>query len=135
MTRAEETTQTAPFVAQMPELNRRLRGHSFYPTAAQLARIPGLHGQDGLGTRARVHLHYFNASSDWYITELDPADGHAYGWACLNGDTWNAEWGYVDLVALESVSGRLGVLVERDRFWTPGPAAEVIPQLRKADDA
>ena len=41
-------------------------------------------------------LHYFNPTSDWYISELQK-DGSAFGYTVLNGDTENAEWGYIDI--------------------------------------
>jgi len=41
-------------------------------------------------------LHYFNPTSDWYISELNK-DGSAFGYTVLNGDTYNAEWGYINI--------------------------------------
>ncbi|MEU3756373.1 hypothetical protein AB0H17_27035 [Streptomyces olivoreticuli] len=43
----------------------------------------------------------------------------------LNGDTFSAELGYNDLVALESVTGRWGRIFERDRHWTEKTLGEV----------
>ena len=47
-----------------------------------------------------MHLHYFRAGSDWYITEKDMEGAgtrQAFGYAVLNGDTQNAELGYIDI--------------------------------------
>jgi hypothetical protein len=104
----------------------------------QLARpiAPALYSQDGLRMNAIVHEHYFLSGSDWLITEYDPEDDLAFGWACLNGDRQSAELGYVSMAELESVQvplrvslgGDMGeqtltlgnVGVERDEHWPPG---------------
>ena len=41
-------------------------------------------------------IHYFIGSSDWYICEVDE-DNVGFGYAILNGDIQNAEYGYIDL--------------------------------------
>jgi hypothetical protein len=56
-----------------------------------------------------VYLHYFYGASNWYIIEKDkgspddPIQGiqqQAYGYVILNGDTINAEWGYISIQEL-----------------------------------
>ncbi|MFF4403790.1 DUF2958 domain-containing protein [Streptomyces sp. NPDC001404] len=126
-------------VSDMPELHHQLRGHRFYPTAAELRGIPALYAQDGKGEAAIIHAHYFSGWGDWYMTELDHRTGEAFGWACLGGDLLNAEWGYFDIVALEShVPTKPGTLVERDLHFTPAPANKVLPsgrrKLRSSED-
>ena len=59
--------------------------------------IPPIYTQDGKGKNAVVYLHYFNPSSDWYITELDKENNEGYGYAILNGDTQFSEFGYIPL--------------------------------------
>jgi hypothetical protein len=39
----------------------------------------------------------FSGGSDWYITELDKETNEAFGYAILNGDTQNSEFGYMNL--------------------------------------
>lgn len=39
--------------------------------ADTVATMPETYGQDGKGDQAVVHLHYFTASADFYITERD----------------------------------------------------------------
>lgn len=92
---------------------------------------PKLYAQDGEGYGATVHAHYFVGSCDWLVTEYDPAEDVAFGWACL-GDRQNAELGYVNLGELEAIRAPAqvrgptgqGVLihlaVEYDEHWTPG---------------
>ncbi|MBB6003835.1 strawberry notch-like NTP hydrolase domain-containing protein [Arcicella rosea] len=66
-----------------------------------------------------AHLHYFYAGSDWYIAEFDGKD-RLYGFAVLNGDFENAEFGYVSLKELTSTvtNNRYGG-IELDFHWTP----------------
>lgn len=98
------------------ESQRVRRGHRFYPEAWQWAGIPGLLGQDGLGDRAIVFLHYFVAGCDWWVSEVDAATGEAFGWA----DLGCGEFGYICLPELEAVTVG-GLVVERDLDWAPVP--------------
>jgi len=56
-----------------------------------------------------VYLHYFQGGSDFYVIEKDRGDkddpiqgiqNQAFGYAILNGDTINAEWGYISIAEL-----------------------------------
>ena len=62
-----------------------------------LNEIPPIYAQDGKGKNAIAYLHYFNSSSDRYITELDKDNLEGFGFTILNGDTQNAEFGYIPL--------------------------------------
>lgn len=105
---------------------------------------PRLYVQDGQGYGATVHAHYFLGGSDWLITEYDPDDDVAFGWACLHGDRQNAELGYVNMAELESVvvgqvitlagvgTGTIPVRVEREHPWTPTTLTDAIDQLDRA---
>ncbi len=68
-----------------------------------------------------IHLHYFIGGSDWYIAEKDSnADqNQMFGYAILNGDDINAEWGYVSAQELKENN------VELDFYWTPKPFKEI----------
>lgn len=101
---------------------------------------PPLYSQDGKGYDAVVHAHYFTGSSDWLVTEYDPEDDIAFGWACLGGDRQNAELGYISMAELAAVRvpvhlhlgaqelvGRTGV--EREEGWTPLPLQQAIALL------
>jgi hypothetical protein len=110
-----------------------VRGHDFYPPLVDLAKIPDLYATDGQAFEEKVcHIHYFTGGSDWYIAELDPSTGLAFGWARVNYP--EGEWGYVHLVELEELyivpTARQGyltlpVLVERDLDFTPTRAADI----------
>jgi hypothetical protein len=64
---------------------------------------------------ATVHEHYFVGNSDWLVTEYDPTDDIAFGWACLGGDRQNAELGYFSLAEMEQARVPLHVEVEGQR--------------------
>ena len=58
-----------------------------------------------------------DAGATWLITELDPDDhDHAFGLCDLG--LGFPELGYVSLVELQVMRGRLGLPVERDLFFT-----------------
>lgn len=99
--------------------------------APRLTRPPGdtprLYAQDGKGYGATVYAHYFIGGCDWLVTEYDPTEDVAFGWACLHGDRWNAELGYISLAELESVRTPFAVDYETD--WQPIPLTEAIELL------
>lgn len=117
-----------------PELRAVERGHRFFPLERDLAQVPPLYGTEGQSFSERlVHLHYFAGAADWWVVELDPVSGLAFGYACL-GDPELAEWGYISLPELEELyvpaasrqPGYLSppVIVERDLGWQPKPVSD-----------
>jgi hypothetical protein len=68
-----------------------------------------------------AYLHYFYGGSDWYITEKDvEGEVHqAYGFACLNGDMMNAEYGYISIAELAAVKLQFGMTVDLDFHFEP----------------
>ncbi|MDR3082654.1 MAG: DUF4262 domain-containing protein [Streptomyces sp.] len=126
----------APVGTRPPELWREERGHSFYPAPEVLAEIPGLWATILEPHEHRVvSLRYVSAEGEWYVVEVDDASGQAYGWSCLGGDRWQGRWGLIDLPALESSrpDSAPSRLVVRDRDFTPGAAANVLPKGRPHD--
>ena len=111
--------------AKRLEPHRELRGHDFFPPTEELAQIPALYATDGLPmTEKQVMLHYYAAGSDWWVCELDPRTGTAFGYVCL-GDPYNAEWGYFELNELCStlIPTSPPLIVERDLNWSPRPVS------------
>ncbi len=111
--------------AERLEPHRELRGHDFFPSAEQLAQIPALYATDGLPlAEKQIMLHYYAAGCDWWVCEVDPRTGTAFGYVCL-GDPYNAEWGYFELNELCStlIATTPPVIVERDLNWTPKPVS------------
>lgn len=84
--------------------------------------MPETYAQDGLGTEAVVHLHYFYGDCDWHITERDvDADGEgqqqAFGQANLG---YGPELGYISIAEL--VRQRA---VNLDLHWEPKTLEQV----------
>lgn len=109
----------------------RMRGHRFYPSDEVLANIPGLYETEDIRLDDKVlHLHYFVGGSDWYIAELDPETGEAFGWAQMAPGC--GEWGYISLPELAAVQARaFGMVlpVERDLHFTPTVAREALARF------
>jgi hypothetical protein len=113
------------------ELQREHRDHSFLPD--DIGSVPSLYATEEIseGEKA-VFLHYFIPNSmsafDWWIVEYDPEQNLAFGFACLNGDAQNAEWGYINLEELENIHISRTVpplVVIREVEFTPKPWHEV----------
>jgi hypothetical protein len=105
------------------------------PTKEKLAKLlPAIGSTDGPTTKDKmVKVHLFLGGCDWYLTEYDPEDDLAFGFACLNGDLQNAEWGYVSIEELRGL--KFGFMeIDFDLHWQPRPAGEV-PLIVKAGGA
>jgi len=102
------------------------------PTKERLAKIPKLYETEETPLEDKlIHLHFFIGGCDWYIAERSD-DGLFWGFACLNGDLQNAEWGYISFTELQSLSvGPLEIDCELEEFWRIKPARE-IELIRKA---
>ena len=96
------------------------------PTDKQLAALPALYSTEETPLKDKViHQHYFLAATDWYVAEWSPAERLFFGFCILNGDTENAEWGYISLDELLDLKTPRGIEVERDLHWQPTPAGQV----------
>lgn len=106
----------------LPQTNRKRRGHDFWPTSATVRKIPGLYQTEDVPVDEKiVHLHYFGPSQDFYIVEVDPETGLAFGFAELFGPG-TGEWGLIYLPELEEVLAHGGLsIIERDCFFEPKP--------------
>ena len=72
----------------------------------------------------KFHLHYFNPNSDMYIAEVDYGTGQQdYGYAILNGDLQNAEFGYL------SINELLKAGFELDYYFEPILSKNLIEKL------
>ena len=96
-----------------------------YPSDKQLDKIPAMYATEKIPLKDKiVHMHFFIGGSDWYATEYSKEDRLFFGYAILNNDEQNAEWGYFSLDELADI--KLGfVEIDRDRCWTPCKASEV----------
>ena len=65
-----------------------------------------------------IHQHYFLGGCDWYMAQYSPDDRLFFGYAILNNDYQNAEWGYTSLDELADINLH-GIEVDRDLHWQP----------------
>ena len=97
------------------------------PSKERLDRIPRLYATEGipLGEKT-IHLHFFLGGCDWYIAEYDGEDLF-WGYAILNADYQNAEWGYISFQELKDLKVAMGIEVdcEREEFWRQKKAREI----------
>lgn len=90
----------------------------------QLRRqLPKLYEQEEKGLDAIVYAKFFmvDAHWTWYATEFD---GEDIFFGFVRGDF--PELGYFSLSELEQIRGRLGLPVERDRYFRAKPLREVM---------
>ncbi len=73
------------------------------PSKEQLAKIPRLYVTEYIPLKEKqIYLHFFIGGCDWYIAEFD-GDDLFWGFAILNNDIQNAEWGYVSFQELKEI--------------------------------
>jgi hypothetical protein len=122
---------------------RDLNGQAFeYLTAEDRRVVPPLHSQDGLGERQVAWIKYFTPDSNWtwWVCEacavlddgrevaLHEANGHEVDvrfFGLVDGHA--CELGYFVLSELRSVTGPLGLRIERDLYFTPTKLADLPP--------
>jgi len=102
------------------------------PTIKRLAQMPKLYETEETPLEDKlIYLHFFLGGCDWYIAEWD-RDSLFWGFACLNGDLHNAEWGYISFTELKNLNvGPLEVDCKKEEFWKIKPAKDV-PLISKA---
>ncbi len=94
-------------------------------TKAIEKRIPALYGTENIPTEEKIcHVKFFDPTGSWtwYATEYDPEEKLFFG--LVHG--FEKEWGYFSLIELESVRGRLGLGIERDRHFGPVSMSKII---------
>ncbi len=107
------------FIAKMIELDQRITD------------MPVTYEQNEVSDPI-AYLHYFMGGSDWYITEKDmegKGTEQAYGFACLNGDMMNAEYGFISIDELVSLVIRGFMTIDLDFHFDPTPMSVVKPSL------
>ena len=95
------------------------------PTEQELKTLPDLYETENVSLEKKIiHMHFFIGGCDWYVSEYGPSDRLFFGYAILNNDLQNAEWGYVSYDELRDLRVR-EIEVDRDLYWKSTPAAEV----------
>ena len=93
--------------------------------------LPHLYSQESSAAPV-VHVKFFtpDAGWTWLITEgSEQSDGDWLLFGYVIG--FEEEWGYFLLSEIVSVRGPLGLPVERDLWFQPGPIDEVLRRERK----
>lgn len=100
------------------------------PTQERLSRIPRLYETESILIKDKlIHLHFFIGGCDWYVAEHD-GDDLFFGYAILNNDTANAEWGYVSFTELKEINiHSIEIDCELEEHWPPTPVSQ-IPKIK-----
>ncbi len=95
------------------------------PTQAKLDTIPRLYQTEHIALPDKtIHAHFFLGGCDWYICEYDGGDIF-WGFACLNADLINSEFGYISYPDLKAIKINGIYEIEYDKYWRIRPAMEV----------
>jgi hypothetical protein len=101
------------------------------PTDEELAKIPAFYSSEEIPLKEKmIYMHFFIGGCDWYAAEYSPEEKCFFGFAILNDDLQNAEWGYFSLDELASLRVKF-IEVDRDLHFTPCKAIE-IETIRRA---
>lgn len=96
------------------------------PTENQLRQLPRPYTTEDVHWKDKtIYMHFFLGGCDWYMAEYDEPRRAFFGYAILNDDLANAEWGYVSLDELREVRTKQGFEVDRDLYWTPRKASVI----------
>ncbi len=89
------------------------------PTDTELAKIPRLYETENVPAKDKIiWMHFFLASSDWYIAEYDGEDIF-FGFVCLNSWTDLAEWGYISYKELKELRVKQPIGIDGQRALIP----------------
>ena len=95
------------------------------PTLEDLAKLPRLYSTEHTpASEMLIHEHFFLGGCDWYAAEYSPEERIFFGFAILNDDLQNAEWGYVSFDEMRSINVR-GIEVDHDLHWQRRKASQV----------
>jgi hypothetical protein len=97
------------------------------PSSKRLKKIPGLYQTEAIAFEDKlIYLHFFIANSNWYVAEYDGGDIF-FGYAILNNDIDNAEWGYISFKELRElkVMGWLEVDCDLEKSWPVRKASQI----------
>ena len=103
------------------------------PQKERLAKIPKLYETEHVSPRDKmIYLHFFIGACDWFISEFDGEDIF-FGFAILNNDFINAEWGYISFSEIKDIKidDWLEIDCELEEFF-PVQRAEEIIRIREA---
>lgn len=96
------------------------------PSQDRLDQIPMLYETESIPLRNKlIYLHFFIGGCDWYIAEFDGEDTF-FGYAIINHDYINAEWGYISFQELKKIKITwVEVDCETEESWHIKSAGEI----------
>nr|WP_319492417.1 DUF2958 domain-containing protein [uncultured Desulfobacter sp.] len=96
------------------------------PSQRRLDAIPRLYETEKIPLRDKlIYLHFYIFNSHWFACEFDGVD-RFFGFAMLNNDDINAEWGYFSFSELKSITiYSTQICCEPEESWLIRPASEV----------
>lgn len=96
------------------------------PSNERLSGIPRLYETEHVPLAEKlIHLHFFFGGCDWYVAEFDGIDLF-WGFAILNNDEHNAEWGHFSFSELKAIKIEgIEIDCELEPFWRVRSAFEV----------
>ena len=97
------------------------------PTKQRLTKIPKLYETEHVPLKEKlIYLHFFIGGCDWYVAEYDGKDLF-WGFAILNNDLQNAEWGYISFSELKSIKIQnwLEIDCETEEVWQVRKASAI----------
>ncbi len=96
------------------------------PSKEELSKIPPFYATENIDCQDKIiHLHFFIGPSDWFVAEYDPQNQLFFGYAILNGDLQNSEWGYISFQELREIKVGGFLEIDRDLHFTPKKAKEI----------
>ena len=97
--------------------------YQFFPDDLK-AQMPKLYSQEG-SKDPMVYSKWFTpwSSWSWYATEGEQQDEQYICFGYVIGQ--DREWGYFSVTELESITGPMGLKIERDIHFTPKPKSQV----------
>ena len=94
------------------------------PTKQQIKQIPKLYATENTPIKEKlIYLHFFIGGCDWYIAEFD-GQNIFWGFAILNSDYFNAEWGYIPFDELKAINIK-GLEIDCNLDWQVCQASKV----------
>lgn len=96
------------------------------PSQKRLDVIPRFYETESVAIENKlIHLHFYIFGSEWFACEFDGVD-RFFGYAILNDDLINAEWGYFSFGELKSINvNSVQICCEPENSWCIRPASEV----------
>ena len=94
------------------------------PSQKILDAIPRLYETEDIPIEKKlIYLHFYIYGSDWFVCEYDGSD-RFFGYAILNNDSINAEFGYFSMQELKAINVN-SIEICCDPEWCIKPISEV----------